>query len=504
MKSLKFISAIALTLMMASCEDFDLPNPPGQTNPEPEKVFENSGIQLAQGDATLNLVDYNNNNKDVNVANVTELVNFPADYTLSVDMEISGDALFTNATTISTTLEGDAVMVNPDILNGAIQTAISKKPGLYDIYARYIAYANRDNTRVRLGGLDAYFAAGSVYHVTTLDPAKVLEDAYYFVPVDANGNLQYGKALKMNNTLGNVNVYDNPEFAVKINVEEAEAITEKGYTWKIAPQSAVTAQNTVGVLGCNPSENDPLSGKLGDAYDAGAIHIFGPLLVTINVEIDSYTVSYAFENLWPLSGTTQNKPGDALMLYTTNYIEYTGVSVLNKVWILAAQPDKNGPVIFKQDPDIEAEVSEDMLSQTGVLTALSTGTSLRTPGNTNGLFWIKANVVQSLYELHYLKTLSVIGTANDWNLETAVELTPSKDFKTWTAENVHVNGDFKINANGAWTIGFSGTQVQDTMNELVYNVDKQDGGDNLVAPEGHYDITLDFSAKPYVVTLKKK
>lgn len=503
MKSLKFISAIALTLVMASCDDFDLPNPPGQTNPEPDAIFENSGVQLAQGESVLNLVEANKANQDLAVATITELVNFPSDYTLSVDMEVAGNDAFSNSTVISTTVDGDAILVNPDVLNGAIQKSMTKQPGVYDVYGRFIAYAERNNTRIRLGGLDAFFATAK-YSVTTLDPAKVLEQTYYLVPCDANGAPQFAKAVKMNNTSGDASVYDNPEFAVKINVEEADATSATGYLWKLAPQSAVTAQSVDGVMGCNPSVDSDLAGKLGAGYNAGSIKIFGPVLVTVNVETDAYTISYALPNLWPLSGATQNKPGDALMLYTNDYINYDGVSVLNKAWILAGQADKNGPVIFKQDADTEAEVSEDGLSQTGILTSLSTGKSLRTPGNTVGLFWIHANIVQNTYEEHYLQALTVIGNANGWDLATAVELTPSSNYSVWTATDVHVDGDFKINANHAWTIGFSGTKLSDSMGELVYTVDKQDGGANLEAPEGHYDVTVDFSAKPYTVTLKKK
>ena len=248
MKKIKFISAIALTMVMASCDDFDLPNPPGQTNPEPEAVFENSGIVLTQGDATVNLVEANKANTDVTVANITELVNFPADYTLSVDMDIAGDASFSNATTISTTIVDNAVMVNPDIFNGAIQKSITKKPGVYEVYSRFKAYAERGTTRVRLGGLDAFFAADSKFNVTTLDPVKVMEEAYYLVPCDANGNPVMSKAVKMNNTLGNVSVYDNPEFALKVTVDAAAAESETGYLWKVAPQSAVTAGSTDGVM----------------------------------------------------------------------------------------------------------------------------------------------------------------------------------------------------------------------------------------------------------------
>ena len=118
MKKIKFISAIALTMVLASCENFDLPNPPGQTNPEPGSVFENSGLVLAQEATTANLVEANEQNVFVNVAKVTELVNFPADYDLSVDMEVSGDENFGDVTTIATVITDNMVTVNPDVLNG--------------------------------------------------------------------------------------------------------------------------------------------------------------------------------------------------------------------------------------------------------------------------------------------------------------------------------------------------------------------------------------------------
>lgn len=486
---------------MASCDNFDLPNPPGQTNPEPDGVFENSGIQLAQGEAAINLIDANKANENVKVATITELVNFPVEYELEVLMEVAGDESFNKATTINTTIVDNNIMVNPDVFNGAIQEVMTKKPGTYEVYARYLAYAVRENSRLRLGGLDAYFAAGSKYSVTTLDPTEVFEDTYYLVPCDAAGNLNYGKALKMNNTNSSVSVYDNPEFAVKLNIEESQAAGD-GYLFKIAPQSAVAAANADGVYGCKPA-ND-LSGKLEVGAAPGGIKIFGPILVTINLENKGYTLSYALENLWPLSGPTQNNPANALLLYTNDYITYTGVSVLQKAYILAGQPDKTGPVIFKQDPDDEPVVSEDGFSQTGLLTAASTGSTLRTPNNSSGLFWINANIILNTYEVHFLEKLSVIGNGNGWDLATAVELTHSKDYHVWTATDVKIDGEFKINANGAWTISFSGTKIADTTGEHVYQINKQDGGENLNAPTGVYDVTVDFSTMPYILTLKSK
>lgn len=331
-----------------------------------------------------------------------------------------------------------------------------------------------------------------------------MEEAYYLVPCDANGNPVMSKAVKMNNTLGNVSVYDNPEFAVKITVDQDAAESSTGYLWKIAPQSAITAGSTDGVMGCNPSAESDLTGKLGISYNAGSIHLLGPVLVTINVEADSYTVNYALENLWPLSGTTLAKPAEAMMLYTSNYINYTGVSALSGMWYCAGQPSYRNPgdILFYQDDAVGFEDSEDGLTRTGGLTTSSSGGTLRTPVSGNKLYWIDVNLVQETYSITALQTLSVIGSGNEWNLETATPLTASKDLKVWTAENVVIGDEFKINANGAWDIGFSGTSVPDVTGKQVYNVNKQDGGDNLKAVPGTYKVTVDFSTMPYTVVLE--
>lgn len=498
MKKIKFISAIALTMVMASCDNYDLPNPPGQTNPEPDGYFENSGLVLTQAETALNLVSLNEANEFAKVATITELVNFPDTYTLSIDMQVSGNDSFSNFTTIGTTIDGDAVTVNPDFLNGAIQEVMTKQPGTYDVYTRFVAYAERGTTRMRLGGINATYLPAT-YNVTTLNPEKVMEQSYYIVGDFCNWDVK--KAIKMNNTAGNVSVYDNPEFAIKLSVP-----ADKTLSWKILPASAYEAGSLDGAFGCTPAEGG-LSGKLISAAgkdNAGVIELLGDVLVTINVELDSYTVNYAFEVLYPLSGTTLTKPTTALMLYTDNYINYSGVSVINQQWILAGQPDQNGDVIFRQDPDTEAEVSEDGLSQTGLLTSASDAKRIRAPFKGNSLYWVDVNLVQLTYSITALRTLSVIGSGNGWDLATAAELTPSKDFKVWTASDVEIGDEFKINANGAWAIGFSGTSIDDVTGKFVYQVNKQDGGDNLkCSAPGKYNVTVDFSTFPYIVTLSK-
>ena len=92
MKKIKIFSTIALSLALASCDNFELPNPPAQSNPDPgvEGVFENSGLRLSQSSADVNLIEASNKNENVAVARIDELVNFPEGYDLRVDMQVAG------------------------------------------------------------------------------------------------------------------------------------------------------------------------------------------------------------------------------------------------------------------------------------------------------------------------------------------------------------------------------------------------------------------------------
>jgi len=499
MKKIKFISAIALTMVMASCDNFDLPNPPGQTNPEPDGYFDNSGLVLTQADKELNLVTLNEANESAKVATVTELVNFPDTYTLSIDMQVAADENFSNFTTIATTIEDDVVTVNPDILNGAIREVKTKQPGTYDIYARYVAYAERGTTRMRLGGIDASYLQAT-YKVTTLNPTKMMEQSYYIVGDFCDWNVK--KAVRMSNTLGDgVSVYDNPEFAIKLDVPVGKTLS-----WKVIPASAYEDNSLDTAFGCNPAEGG-LNGKLIQASgkeNAGEINLIGQVLVTINVEIDSYSVSYALDVLYPFTSGNTNKPEDVMLLYTDNYINYSGVAMLNTVWYCAGQPNYQGDIMFRQDPTVGFEDSEDGLTRTGGLTTGADGSRLQTPVKGKRLYWIDVNLIQLTYNITCLNTLSVIGSGNGWDLTTATELTPSSDFKVWKASDVEIGDEFKINANGAWAVGFSGTSVPDVTGKYVYQVNKQDGGDNLKCPApGKYNVTVDFSTRPYIVTLEK-
>lgn len=497
MKKLKFISAIALTVLMASCDDFDLPNPPGQTNGEPTGIFQGADLEIVPGEAAVDLKKASADNKDVVVATIGKLENFPADYELKVDMELSTNNTFDPSVIVETTVEDNNIGVNPDAFNGAIQTVYTKQPGVYDMYARFIAYAVKGTTKLRLGDMTKTYCTESL-NITTLDPAKVLEQSYYILPCDASGNPVWAAAKKMNNTSGGgVSVYDNPEFALKIDINENEAAA--GYKWMLASQSAVEAKDMKGVLGC--LANSEFAGKLTGS-DAGVITLSGPVLVTVNLEVESYSVSYAFDALYPLSSTTLTRPAEALLLYTDNYINYSGVSALSGLWYLCGQPDYKTGTVFSQDPDVEVVDSEDGLSRTAGLVQGRGGDDLTAPIKRKNLYWIDVNLVQRTYTVTGILKLGVVGAHNGWDPAASVQLTKSTDLATWTAEGVDIDGDFKINANETWNVNWGlGKNMQDAGGKKVYELEFN-GSTNMSAPTGKYKVTVDFSSYPYTLTLE--
>lgn len=495
MKKIKLFSTLALTLFMASCDDFELPNPPGQTNTDPEAYFADGDLALAPVSEAISLTAANNANQYVTVANITTLNNFPEGYELVVDMEVGSNDQFSETTTVETVIDGNAVTVNPDILNGAIQAVCTKKPGTYDVNVRFPAYAVKDNTRIRLGGVNNYYLTEDI-NVTTYDPVKVIEDNYYVVLADATGNPDWGSATKMNNTHGEGLVgYDYPEFALKL-----ESPDPNGLYVYIAPASVVESKVRSNLFGVIVGQ-DGLTGKLVAGANAGHVSITGDVLITVNVDEESYNVNYAFEVLYPFTGST--KPADLMLLYTDNYINYSGVCELGATWYIGSSSDKNQAPIFRLDEEQPSERSEDGLTLTGYMST-SSQTPFQSPITKKNLCWVDANLVLLTYSVTTIETLSVIGSANDWSndADKVVDLTPSKDHKIWTGENIHIGPEFKLNANHAWVVDFGGVKLADTEGELVYNVTMK--GANLECPEGNYDVEVNFTTTPYVVTLKKK
>ena len=497
MKAIKFLLAIALVAAMASCSE-DLPNPGSQQYPEPDGIFANSDIVLAQGNADLLLQEANANNVNCVLATVTDLKNFPDGYTLSIDAQVSGTQDFSEYTTIATEIQESNVTVNPDILNGAIQEVITKAPDKLPVYIRCLAYAERENTRMLLGGKDHFFGPYT-YNVTPLNPTVVIEQEYYLVGKFCDWDIT--KAVKFTNTVAGANAYDNPQFSIVVNVTEEQAAA--GYKWMVIPASTYAAKNfSAGAFGTRADESG-MAGILIDATKAdeaaGVISVSGPMQITVDMRAKTYGVNYALNVLWAFW-----KNNDAMGLYSENYINYTGVAVFRAAARFGQEPNTSG-IMFKQDPDAEAYEEEGVY--TGRLTSASGGRDIKVSKDAT-LYWCDLNLVALTYSISAINSISVVGAGNDWNEKEAPELTPSADLKVWTGKDIQIGKDgdmsFKLNCNHAWTLDFGGASDPVVAgNEQSWNLAFK-GGNMIANGEGKYDVEVNFGTVPYTVKLTKK
>lgn len=498
MKSIKFISALTLALALASCDNFDLPNPPGQTNVD-QAAFANTDLALTQAAETINLKEANQANTDVKVADITKLENFPEGYNLVIEMEVGSDANFTNISTVNTTIVDNAVMVNPDAFNGGIQGAITKEPGVYDVPVRLVAYAVKDNTRVRIGGENADYGQYLI-KVTTLDPSKVIEDLYYLVTSSDQMVWKLADAVAMANTAGsNVSAYDNPQFSVKIDVTEKQATEGLYYTF--IPASSYDAKNLQNQLGVNANgkligyvkdteKNTSNAGKLGPEYA-------GSILFTIDMEAESCQVNFAFDQLWAFTSVATAMP-----LYTSDYITYKGAAVITTKMRLGQEPNLQG-ILYEEVEGSREETGEGIFN--GKL-ELKKGSGITSNLKGKQLYWIDINLPAMTYSVEALQTLSLVGDMNDWKEKEGIVLTADGNKTKWTAKGVELNTMFKVVANNSWDFAFGGAGTGSTgvNGETVLPITKVNGDPNIECTPGTYDVTVDFTVYPYTVTLTSK
>lgn len=361
---------------------------------------------------------------------------------------------------------------------------------MLDVYARFAGYAVRGTSVMRLGGEDTYYADYK-YSVVPMQPYTI-EEAYYLVGSFCDWDLN--RAIKFNRS-SDLNVYDDPTFSLKIEVDEAQATA--GFDWKVVPQSTVTSGNYEnGAYGATYNEGSTQNGYLtesptGDDTNAGVIATAGPYLVTINLEDRTFAVTYAMEFLYCPGTASSFGFKKAQMLSTSDYITYSGAAHLNKQWFMTAQPSTNGLTFYQDEEIVEIDKTGTIYSG-GLMVPGEEDKPVQMKVNDNGLYWVEANVVKMTYKASLMTTLSLIGDFNDWKAD--VDLTPSKDFLTWTATDVELtDGKLKIRANHDWTLDFGGA-----LNNLTFK------GADIPVTAGKYDITVSFAEIPYVMTLTAK
>ena len=475
---MKKIAIYGLTAMLSmafvACDNYEEPNPAPQTNAQ-DAVLQTSDVTVTpEISGTYDLQALNLAGQQIALGKVAT-DKLPAGYTFEAAAEISTDG-FSTFTEVPATVEADStghvytVDVDPDALQTAYKSKVTKNPATKTIQVRYALYTVIGNMKARVGGPTQYFGPYEM-SITPYPAAMVIEDAYYIYGTINNGE-GMGSAVKLNH--GNTDVYDDPVFTIKVDITAEQAAS--GWWWMIIPQSTKDAGKGTS-YGVMDSGDESLAGDLiSDNPSSGCVKDQGPYLLTINLEQGTYEFSMAIESLYTPGNSNGWNQGNSQQLFTENYADYFGYAHLNGDFKFTSQPDWNGI-------NYGAAADEGKLSTDGGAGNLS--------APADGLYWCEANISSLTYSLAPVTTYGLIGdgTPGGWDASTA--LTPSADFLIWSADVELKAGEFKFRANDAWDINLGGE-----MDNLT------PGGANIKTPgAGKYHVELNLGVYPYSCTL---
>lgn len=486
MKKIALMSALVLALGFTSCDNYEEPNPPAQSNPQ-ESILKASDVTVtnALGGATFNLSELNSTATPIQIANIA-CSTLPASYTFATNVEISAND-FATAVAVPSYLEAGetegtyAVYVTADDLQGVYYNSISKSPNSKQIKARVGLMTQLGNQTAYVGGPNNFYGD---YDLTVVPfPSQVvIEDAYYLLGT-ING-WDVATAVKLNHS--SASPYDDPVFTLAVDITNDQAA--EGWWWKIVPQSTYVTGGWVDAdnasFGVAENGDHALTGMLvgrtaTEDCGAGCINEAGQYLLSI----DMLEGTYAFTSAVPYLYT----PGDAngwsqaasQMLYTNDFANYYGYAVLAP-----------GGFKFCDAPDWD-HTNYGATGNEGTLSNDGGAGNLMVPEK--GLYWCHVNTASLTYEVTLVSTIGVIGDATPGGWDNSTALTPSADFLTWTGQVAFGSGEFKFRANNGWDINLGGN-LQDL---------QQDGA-NLASPgAGTYNVTLNLGQLPYSANLAK-
>ncbi|MCM1076528.1 MAG: hypothetical protein NC411_04120 [Bacteroides sp.] len=488
MKKIAFFSIIALGFGLASCDnDFDFPNPPGQSNPQ-EPIFEAADLTMSSAvTGTVNLDNINNANELVDLASISSIANLPDGYNLSFVGQMSANDSFDKPVEFKTTVDSVAVYANPDDLDAAFHEVFNTiDPAAKTVNIRYKAYAVNGSSTLRLGGENVYYCPMTA-SMTPFAPDFTIEEEYYIIGTCTNGAINSEKAIKMTNS--GVSPYDDPVFSAVIEVTPDEAAG--GYQWAVVPRSTLTAGSGVIYAPSDVELEAERDGYLKE-YASNSDHFAvineaTKYLITVNLKPEDdlyhYNVAYAFDNLWTPGPANGWNAATSQMLFTDNFKFYQGYVHIDGEFKFTSAPD--------WDHTNFGYASAGTLSTDG-----GAGNIKETQGGialTNGLYWCTADIVALTYSTTLINTIAIIGDATPGGWDTETTMVPSDDLLTWTLTTTLKSGEFKFRANNGWDINLGG---------VLENLTP--GGANIPAPlTGDVTITLDLSKLPYTATVSK-
>lgn len=484
MKKFALFSILVLGLGLASCDnDFDFPNPPGQSNPqEPVLEVPNLALASAVGDDVVDLTDAVASDRMVKLAEVSSFDGLDEIYDFYFVGQMAASDAFANPVDFETVMDGNAITADPDVLEAVYHKALNTiDPKAGKTHIRFKAYAKNATSQFRIGGTDTFYGQMTA-SMKPFNPGFTVEEKYYLIGTATDGRIDASKAIEMHNS--GVSPYDDPVFTATIDITSAQAAA--GYEWAVVPQSTLTAGSGMVLAPAEPDHAADATGFL-KAYDtAGSFAVVNEdniHLISVNVKADdlglySYSVSLAIPNLYTPGGSNGWNQSASQMLFTDNYTFYQGYVNIQDEFKFTSAPDWD---------HTNYGYLED-----GKLTTDGSAGNIKV--QVNGLYWATANISALTYTLTQISTIGIIGDATPSGWDASTPLTPSADNLTWSAVVSLKGGEFKFRANDGWDINLGGSLTGLTP-----------GGDNIASPgEGSYLVTLDLSALPYKATLTKQ
>lgn len=484
MKKIALLSVLVLGLGFTSCDNYEEPNPPAQSNPQ-ESILETSDVTVTTTLAgSYDLVTLNDTETPIQVASIA-CSKLPSGYEFATVVEISAND-FAKAFVVPSTVEADEsgntynVFITADDLQGVYYENISKGPKAKQIKVRVLVETVLGDQVAYVGGPDNYYGS---YEMTVVPfPSDlVIEDNYYLLGT-ING-WSVATAVKFNHS--DASPYDDPVFTLAVDITNDEAAA--GWWWKVVPESTYVTGDWVDAdySQYGPAENGDtalegvLTPKLnGEEPGAGCIQEAGQYLISINMEEGTYAFTSAVPYLYTPGDANGWSQGASQMLYTNDYANYYGYAVLSPSGFK-----------FTDAPDWDHTNYGDSGTE-GTLSTDGGAGNLSVPEK--GLYWCHVNTASLTYEVTLVSTIGVIGDATPGGWDSSTALTPSDDFLTWTGNITFGTGEYKFRANNGWDINLGGN-LQDLTQD----------GSNLPSPgAGTYTVTLNLGQLPYSATVK--
>lgn len=430
---------------------------------------------------TINLQNYVNNG-EIALIDAQVSTSFPEGANVNGIVQIAKDASFTNPQTISLSsvkvdntsdelkaaVEGESVAyqgyVTVDDWNQAFQALYGKNPAAEINYVRMGLRLQDGNQSLILYNNGEEWWGPMDFMVTPLDAGYDIAESYtlYYTL----GDKEYSTVMNHSSS----HIYDDPVFTASINPGAGQNLT-----WWVAPTD--NADRTYGV------EEASLSAKTGNLVEMSEGGVAGQFTTTdekieFSVNMLDLTFSYQFmanfEYLYTPGASNGWSQTNSQLLYTSNHETYVGYAYLKDAFKFTTQADWDGT-------NYGAGAEEGTISATGGDISVE-----------EGLYWVEVNITNLTYKLTPIKTISLIGSFNDWSGD--VQLTASEDMLTWTGTlALEADAKWKFRMNNDWAHNLGGT-----LDDLV-----PDGAD-LSSNAGTYTVTLDLSKLPYSCTVVAK